>query len=361
MARPLIRRLGLRLGLALLLLPCVHLCGDTIVLTNGDRLTGKVQGLDDGKLTVALSYTDDPIVIDTKMLASVNTDIEMKASLQDGSTVSGKLGPSAVSGSFLTANSSIPIEFKNVTSMALVTPEPAPSKTWKDRIATDSGLTYTYTGNSSYKSFNWNTQTEYYGVKWEPAIDIQQTISGGESSNRTSQSYGYLTTNYYLTDHLFIFPSLSGLKETIANTGSGSAVQYGGGMGWGFRREKQYRLLIQGGPAAETDTATIGANNLQGHPGDLHLRRTIPVGVLGLIWNVRPDHGLQWKTQLLYVHSFENDVRNRNRLGVNFEVSVPIAGPLSITFQARDFPNVLRPGLFSLKTFYLTTGFSISY
>jgi hypothetical protein len=362
-ARPasLIRRLFLRSGLVLLLLSSGQLYGDIVVLTNGDRFTGKVRSLDDGKLTVGLSYADDPIVIDMSKVASVTTDKEMKASLEDGSTVSGILGPAAVAGSFLAANSSTPVEFKNVTSMVLLVPEPARPKTWKDRIATDSGLTYTFTGSSSYKTFNWNTATEYYGDKWEPWIDLQQTISGGGSSQSTHLSYGYLTTNYYLTGHLFIYPLLSGLRETIAGTGSGSSIQSGGGVGWAFHREKQYRLLIQGGPAAETDTATLYANNLQSQAGNLHVQRTIPIGVVGLNWNVRPDDGVQWKTQLLYVHSFDSDVRNRNRLGVNFVLSVPIAGPLSITFQAREFPNVLRPGLLSLKTFYLSTGFSISY
>jgi hypothetical protein len=115
------------------------------------------------------------------------------------------------------------------------------------------------------------------------------------------------------------------------------------------------------GPAAETETATIYANNLPGQIGDLRARRTIPLGVVGLNWNVRPDDGVQWKTQLIYAHSFDYDVRNRNRLAVNLLLSVPIAGPLSIDFQARDYANILRPGLLSLKTFYLTTGFSISY
>src|ERR1035438_1228551 len=112
----------LRPGLALLLLPWGNLHADTIVLTNGDKFTGEVKSLDDGKLTVKLAYADDPIVIDASMLASVKTDKEMKASLADGTTVSGKLAPGAVAGSFLAANSTTPIEFKKVTSIALLIP-----------------------------------------------------------------------------------------------------------------------------------------------------------------------------------------------------------------------------------------------
>ncbi len=357
----LIPRLVLRSGLALLLLFPGNVYGDTVVLVNGDKLTGDVKSLDDGAVTIKLSYVDDPIVIEVNMIASVKTDKEMKATLQDGSTVSGKLGPAAVPGSFLAANSGTPIEFKNVASMALLIPEPEPPKTWKDRLATDNTLTYAFMGNSSLTTFNWNTTTEYYGEKWEPGIEIQQTFNGGGSSKSNRQSYGYLTTNYYLTDHLFIYPWLSGLKETIADTGNGSLIQSGGGIGWAFRREKEYRLLVQGGPAAETDTATLYANSLPGQSGDLHFRRTIPLGGVGLTWNVRPDDGVQWKTQLVYSHSFDYDVRNRNRLAVNLVLQIPIAGPLSLAFQARDFANILAPSALSLKTFNLTTGLSVSY
>ena len=142
-------RLFLRPGLALLLLCWGDLYGDTIVLANGDKLTGEVKSLDDGKVTIKLSYTDHPIIIKASMLASVETNKEMKASLQDGSTVSGKLRPAAVPGSFLAANSGTSIEFKNVASIALLIPEPAPPKTLKDRLATDNSLTYTFMGNSS--------------------------------------------------------------------------------------------------------------------------------------------------------------------------------------------------------------------
>ena len=82
---------------------------------------------------------------------------------------------------------------------------------------------------------------------------------------------------------------------------------------------------------------------------------------MGLTWNVRPDEGVHWKAQLIYTHSLDHDVRNRNRLATNFVLSVPIAGPVSIDFQVHDYADILRPGLLSLKTFYLSTGFSISY
>ena len=240
----LIPRFFLWSSLALLLLSSGNLYGDTVVLTNGDKFTGEIERLDSGKLTVKPRYTDDPIVIEGSMIASVKTDKQMKVSLQDGSTVAGKLEPAVTPGSFLAGNFSAPIEFKNITSIALLIPEPATPKTWKDRIATDTSLTYTFTGSSSYTTFNWDTTTEYYGDKWEPYINFQQTSSGSASSKSTRLSYGYLSTNYYLTGHLFIYPWLSGVKEKVADTGYGSLIQSGGGIGWAFRREKQNRLSV---------------------------------------------------------------------------------------------------------------------
>ena len=291
--------LFLRSGLALLLLSPLDLHGDTIILTNGDKFTGNVKSLDSGKLTVKLAYADDPIVIDASTLASVKTDKEMKASLQDGSTVSGKLAPAAAPGSFLAANSTTPVEFKKVTAIVLVVPDPEPAKTWKDRIATDTGLSYSFTGNSGYQTLNWHTTTEYYGSKWEPLVDLQQNLSGTSQVKANRQSYGYVTVNYYLTDHLFLYPEMIGLKQTMVDVGYGSSIQSGGGIGWAFHREKEYRLLLQGGPAAEIGTATLFGNSIPGKSGDLRIRGTIPLGTVGLNWNVRPDEGLQWTTQLL--------------------------------------------------------------
>jgi hypothetical protein len=345
----------------LVLLSAMAVYADTVVLTNGDKFTGEVQGLDKGKLTVKLSYADDPLVIDATLLASLTTDKEMKATLLDGSTVSGKLAPVTELGRFQASGTAAPVEFKNVTTIALLVPEPEPPKTWKDRFTTDSSLTYTFMGNSSLQTFNWGSTTAYYGDKWEPFIDLQQTFTGGGTIKTNRQSYGYLTTNYYLTGHLFIYPWLSGLKATESDLGYGSAIQSGGGVGWAFRRDKEYRLLVQGGPAWEADNGTLYANALPGQTSNLSVRRTIPVGTVGFNWNIQPKHGLQWKTQLLYVHSFDSDVRNRNRLAANFQVTVPLVGPLSLDFQARDFANILRPGLLSFKTFYLTAGFSLSY
>ena len=87
-------------------------------------------------------------------------------------------------------------------------------------------------GNSSLQTFNWGSTTAYYGDKWEPFIDLQQTFTGGGTIKTNRQSYGYLTTNYYLTGHLFIYPWLSGLKATESDLGYGSAIQSGGGVGW---------------------------------------------------------------------------------------------------------------------------------
>jgi hypothetical protein len=354
-------RLFLRSGLILVLVSAEALYADTVVLTNGDKFTGEVQGLDSGKLTVKLKYADDPLVIDATLLASLTTDKELKATLVDGSTVSGKLAPATEPGRFQAAGSPTPVEFKNVTTIKLLVPELEPPKTWKDRLSTDNSITYTYTGNNSYQTFDWSTETEYYGVKWEPFIDLEQTFNGGSYSRSNRQSYGYLSTNYYLTDHLFIYPWLSGLKQKTGDLGYGSAIQSGGGIGWAFRREKEYRLLVQAGPMAERQIATLYANSLPGQTSDLRFKRTVPAAAVGFNWNIQPKDGVEWKTQLIYSHVFDSDVRNRNRLAVNLEASVPITGLLSLDFQVRDYANILRSGLLSFKTLYVSVGFSLSY
>lgn len=120
--------------------------------------------------------------------------------------------------------------------------------------------------------------------------------------------------------------SLIGHKNKPSPAKSLSPVAPSGGRSAG---RSNISYVCNAGPAAETDTLTLFANNLSG--------------------------------QLGYSHSFDYDVRNRNRLAINFLLQIPLARPLSLKFQAHDFANILTPTALSLKTFKLTTGLSLSY
>jgi hypothetical protein len=64
---------------------------DVIVIKNGDRITGKVKGLDNGVLKIDLDYVDGTISIDWRKVVRIESNALFIVRLKDGSTHSGKL------------------------------------------------------------------------------------------------------------------------------------------------------------------------------------------------------------------------------------------------------------------------------
>ncbi|MDQ8181746.1 DUF481 domain-containing protein [Pelagicoccus sp. SDUM812005] len=61
---------------------------DTIVTTDGSTITGKILGIDGGKITVKTDFAGK-ITIDQKLVESINTDEDVALSLEDGTVVQG--------------------------------------------------------------------------------------------------------------------------------------------------------------------------------------------------------------------------------------------------------------------------------
>jgi hypothetical protein len=64
---------------------------DVIVIKNGDRVTGKVKGLDNGVLRIDLDYVDGAISIDWRKVVRIESNALFIVRLKDGSVHSGKL------------------------------------------------------------------------------------------------------------------------------------------------------------------------------------------------------------------------------------------------------------------------------
>ncbi|HLY08053.1 MAG TPA: DUF481 domain-containing protein [Planctomycetota bacterium] len=67
---------------------------DEVKLKNGDRLTGKVTGLDGGKLTIETPETG-VIKVDWSQIVSLKTEAPIKLKLATGETLEGKVSPGA--------------------------------------------------------------------------------------------------------------------------------------------------------------------------------------------------------------------------------------------------------------------------
>jgi hypothetical protein len=354
--RPTRTFLLLAVGVALLWCPAV--LGDTLVLTNGDKLTGEIRKLDDGDLSIKLAYSDDPLVMDWKVVSSVTTEKPLKVTLDDGKEITGKLEPAKEPGQFLAAGNTAPLELKSVVKVVPAEPKPLG---FEDRFATANSITYQYTGTSDLRNLTWYTNIAYYGDKWEPLLLLAQNLNAARGLKTSGISYGVLSVNYYLTKHVFLYPWLAGEKLKVADVGYGSSVQAGGGVGWAFNRLKNHRLLLQGGFVADKDTLSLSPPNQNPNLPDFKSSNIFPAGMVAFNWYYSPNDNVTVKTRFVYYRALESNVRNPNQIGTGVQVDLPIHGPVSLTFQAQDYANPLGTTSLSKKTLNLSSGIEISY
>jgi putative salt-induced outer membrane protein YdiY len=86
---------------------------DQITLSNGDRLTGKVQRLSEGKVVIETDYAGE-VSIDLKSIAAIVTDGEMTVVLDDDTRTFGRLGGN---GERLQVTGDPPVDAARVTAL----------------------------------------------------------------------------------------------------------------------------------------------------------------------------------------------------------------------------------------------------
>src|SRR5262245_26691724 len=80
----------MRLWLPVLMLATLPAFADEVTLKNGDKLTGKVVGMTDGKLKFETSHSG-VLSIDWAQIASLKTDDKVRVKLATGERVEGKV------------------------------------------------------------------------------------------------------------------------------------------------------------------------------------------------------------------------------------------------------------------------------
>jgi putative salt-induced outer membrane protein YdiY len=126
------------------------LCADQVFLKNGDRLTGKIVKLTDGKMTFNSDLAGQ-ISIDLKNIQTFSADSSIKVVLKDGTAFDRKIA-AGESNQFAIESTDIltPQSFK-VADIAAINPPPKPEPKWTGSIS--GGLTSTH-GNTKADAVN---------------------------------------------------------------------------------------------------------------------------------------------------------------------------------------------------------------
>ena len=314
----------MRPRLLLLLVAVSAALADTVVLNNGDKLTGEVQGLADGKLLLQTSYAG-LIRIDWSTVAELNGERPPKAP-----------------------------PLKVAQTAAPSRPAAKPERRFKrNRLDLGTDFADSYQAGDGSTQLGWNVDAKYVGDRrWDGFFDLHWVLDTSSSPNDglTAQ----LTVNRYLTKALFLYPYAAVARSAKADPYRAFGQFYGGGAGWAFARQPDRQLYFRVGLVAADSIGTIASPQ-----GALAFHRRQPMDTAAVSFKVTPFSRLELSARAECLESLEAPAQ----FWVLFDVTAKLAltKAVSLNFRAYNQPDISRSTVFTIRDLKVSSGLGLSF
>jgi hypothetical protein len=252
------------------LLPLVCLLGQAVpvraqpiveyvTLTNGDRLTGEVKGLERGRLELSTSYASS-VYIEWDKVVSVEAMRLFEVGLEDGRTFLGSLA-GANDGLLIVKGpvGDVPLPIQTITDIT-----PIGRSFWR-KLDGSFDVGFNYTKSSGIAQFNLGSQTTLRNPRsqWALSMSFTQTATEGEAGTDDRGWIELSHTQYRWTNW---FTGVAGRFETNESLGLRLRSQFGGVIGPSLVRSNRAQLAVGAGLALNDELGTDGEHteNLEG-------------------------------------------------------------------------------------------------
>lgn len=239
---------------------------DVVELKNGDRLSGRIEGLSKGKLTFSTDYAGK-IQIDWKKVAKLSSEERMVAEFASGRSAVGVITSRRNGTAYVAAEQPQSVDLAEIVSIRQ-DPTLAEKRSllheWRGSV--DFGYSVT-AGNTEVKNFSLNftperrTEADRIQLKLQSLYSVQDGVAG-RSLYKSSIRY-----DRYLGPQAFVFAI--GLMEKDERKSLALRASEGGGFGVRLRPNVKTRMSFYGGATFlqedfETTSRNLGGEALAG-------------------------------------------------------------------------------------------------
>ena len=235
---------------ALAAAPSMH--ADTVVLKNGDRLTGTAVKLDGGKLTFKTPYADAIIISWDQVTSLITTDALVLP------TAKGNLAVTDIERSDTSLTVTTPSGLSTLPAVSVtVLRNAADQKTYEASLRPSWGHAWAGAANVSFALAHGNANTATFGAGLAAARTTRTDKTSlyvnslySENANATPSTSANNTGSGISYDHnlnpkLFVFTSGDFLADALQNLDLRSIV--GGGFGWHASKTPRQTFDVTGG------------------------------------------------------------------------------------------------------------------
>lgn len=210
---------------------------DTVVLVNGDRLTGEIKGMEYGILSLSTDYLDT-VEIEWLHISSVSSRFDYEVRTNTGQRHYGSLSPKGQDGSILVNKQS---SHQNLAIAEIVELRPL-GDALKDRLDVKISSGLSYNRASEVLQLNVQPYVEYQDAEGITRFSGRTTVTDTEQER--TQSNRYSLQREYWTRRPNVVRWFSGTYEDNDAQALDYRLSAGGGFGRAFLDEKS--LSLQG-------------------------------------------------------------------------------------------------------------------
>jgi putative salt-induced outer membrane protein YdiY len=207
---------------------------DEIIFINGDRLTGKIDHVLEGKL-VFKSDVIGKVTIDMSKIQTFSTDDPVSVHLKDDNVLLQKIESSEAGRFAIKGTDTVKAQEFNITSISSINPPPKPEPKWTGNIS--AGFTSTHgntTTDNVSASVNLSKRTEKDRTKLSAdyAKARQKDPETGEKNTTEDWWRSKAKYDYFFSKKLYGYVDGRYEKDAIAELDRRMIVGVGGGYQW---------------------------------------------------------------------------------------------------------------------------------
>ena len=273
------------LWLTLVLLAATSARTDTVVLTNGDRLTGEIQKLAGGKLSLKTTYAGG-IQIDWKMIDQLTTESPVEVETQSGKRYRGTIQPAGGGIEIVTPDKRTSLTPPQVVALSSVSKDGGPS--FWERLEGNVDVGYNLTrGNSKLTQSSVGLGGQYRKPGYKVQASASSIFGRQNAAAATSRQSANLRYDKFLGPRLLAFAV--GVLERNDRKRLNLRSTFGGGFGWRLQETQNSELSVLGGLTYTNEQFQAGTAGID--PED-----SLGEGLLGLEWDTTPFDRVRFTT-----------------------------------------------------------------
>ncbi len=296
----------------------------TVVLQNGDHLTGEIDGLSDSKLALKTSYAGTVHIAWDQIAELTDHRKKVMVEVETGRRYAGSIEKQGDRLFVQNEDVRTELETHNVVSMVPMNDSKPPGFWQLLQGSFDLGYSFTR-GNSSQTQSSVAARGQYRTETYKAQAQLSSIFSETDDASATSRHAADARLDRFLTPKMFAF-GLTGFERNDRQN-LNLRSKFGGGFGWTLRDTKRTQLNLLGGVTYTNEQFRAEEE------GEEDPRSSTGEGLVGVEWDTNPFLGVKFSTKL----SLHPNIVQRGRYRVEYDSSLRIPVLRSLAFSISLF------------------------